>query len=146
MSWAHWDYKKVERFEKYFMVLSTELEIKAYKIMVIKLGVAAHASSPNIQEAKAVRFLWVLGKPGLHSKFQNSQNHIDRLCIFLKVYNRIYLLFRMAVVFLIQKSWWLDKQSTLVENIIGEAIFSVLDGEIMINDIDWFLCMLSLRI
>ena len=40
-----------------------------------------HAFNPNTYEAEVGGFLWVRGQPGLHSKFQNSQDYIEKPCL-----------------------------------------------------------------
>ena len=40
--------------------------------------VVVHTFNPNAQEAEAGRTLWVWGQPSLHSKFQHSQDYIEK--------------------------------------------------------------------
>jgi hypothetical protein len=37
--------------------------------------------NPGTPEAQEGRSLGVQGQPGLHSKFQNSQGYIEKLCL-----------------------------------------------------------------
>lgn len=46
-----------------------------------KLGMVVHIFNPSTQEAEAGRYLWVQGRPGLHSQFQDSYAYIERLCL-----------------------------------------------------------------
>jgi hypothetical protein len=41
----------------------------------------AHASNASTLEADAGGSVGVLGQPGLHSEFQDSQGYIERLCL-----------------------------------------------------------------
>jgi hypothetical protein len=43
--------------------------------------VAAHAFHSNIPETEAGRFLWVPGRPGLQSEFQDSQGYTEKPCL-----------------------------------------------------------------
>lgn len=45
------------------------------------VGQVAHTFDPGSQEAEAGGFLCVLGHPGLHSKFQKSQNYTEKPCV-----------------------------------------------------------------
>lgn len=44
-------------------------------------SVVVHALNSNIWELEPGRYLQVQGQPGLRSKFQDSQNYVERPCL-----------------------------------------------------------------
>lgn len=47
----------------------------------LELGITAQVFNPSILEAEVGISLWLLGQPGLHSEFQDSQSSIARHCL-----------------------------------------------------------------
>lgn len=51
----------------------------------VEQGVVVHSLNPRTWKAEIGESLWVRDHPGLHSKFQDSQGYIVRLCLKKKV-------------------------------------------------------------
>ena len=95
-------------------------------------AVVAHAFNPNTWEAEAGRSLWVGGQPGLQSKFQNSQDYIEKHCLEEKstsVLVHIFTLLHNTALTLFLQSW--DCPTTRSEMVLTLRSFSS-------SRLDWF--------
>lgn len=45
----------------------------------IKTGMIMQACKPNTQETESRRLLWVIGQPGLYTKFKPSLSHNNKI-------------------------------------------------------------------